>query len=96
MRERELKSLIDEFFQGREMMSETLQFPEWLSLDEEKLTVSGHSFGGMTALRLAQTDTRVKAVLTIDPWLYPVNKEVMDGSFKISVPHATVVSEYFP
>lgn len=44
--------------------------------------MSGHSFGGATALRVGNTDTRVKAVLTHDPWLYPITPDLDVEFFK--------------
>ena len=39
-------------------------------LDFDKLTVAGHSFGGMTALKVAENNQYVKAVLALDPWYF--------------------------
>ena len=38
--------------------------------------MSGHSLGGATALRVGNTDPRIKAVLTHDPWLYPITPDL--------------------
>ncbi|TNV79003.1 hypothetical protein FGO68_gene3562 [Halteria grandinella] len=97
-REQELIALIDEF-----SMKETseggilrrLQLPEWLQLDKEKLTVSGHSFGAKTALRAAFLDKRVKAALTIDPWMFVHHQDVLDGVFKVDIPHIAVNSQNY-
>ena len=32
--------------------------------------MTGHSFGGMTAMLVAQEDPRIKGVFTMDPWLW--------------------------
>jgi pimeloyl-ACP methyl ester carboxylesterase len=69
-----------------------LQLPEWAQFDLDKVTVSGHSFGGITSLRTAYEDKRVKAALTIDPWMFVHNEETMQGTFKIDVPHLAVIS----
>jgi predicted dienelactone hydrolase len=55
VRENELLTLIDEvcFAKSREILQEQLEFPEWLQLDNEKVVTAGHSFGGMTAIRVA-------------------------------------------
>lgn len=37
-----------------------------------KLIMSGHSFGGGTAIAVAEADSRVKCVLTHDPWMWPL------------------------
>lgn len=39
-------------------------------LDFDKLTVGGHSFGGITALKVSQNNKDVKAVLALDPWYF--------------------------
>ena len=46
-----------------------------------KLIVSGQSFGAATVLRVAKNDKRAKCVLTMDPWLMPVHKEINEGRF---------------
>ena len=43
-------------------------------MDLSKLIVGGHSFGGMTAIEVAQSEKRVKAVFSFDPWLWPRHK----------------------
>jgi len=40
----------------------------------DKLIVAGHSFGGAIAIKTGWEDTRVKCVLTMDPWLLPLKK----------------------
>ena len=44
--------------------------------------MSGHSLGGATALRAGNTDPRIKAVLTHDPWLYPITPDLDLEFFK--------------
>ena len=48
-----------------------------------KLIVSGHSFGGITALGATCEDNRVKAVVALDPWFFPHFKELNASKFKI-------------
>jgi len=38
-------------------------------VDTDKLIVSGHSMGGATAIKAGDSDSRIKAVLTHDPWM---------------------------
>ena len=48
------------------------------------LIVSGHSFGGMTALETAKLEPeRVKACLTMDPWLYCRHEAILEKNYKI-------------
>ena len=39
--------------------------------------MSGHSFGGVTALLAGTQDEKVKAVLTNDPWLKPIADKIL-------------------
>ena len=39
------------------------------------LYLMGHSFGGSTVLLASSLDTRVKAVLALDPWMLPLAKQ---------------------
>lgn len=53
MRVNEVRALIDELFneETREiLLRKKLGFPEGINLDMSKLVVTGHSFGGMTAI----------------------------------------------
>lgn len=49
-------------------------------LDLDKAVVVGHSFGGATALSAGINDKRIKAICTLDPWLYPMNKDCFSGT----------------
>jgi predicted dienelactone hydrolase len=74
IREEEVKALIDEI-SVKTFMKNILQF-EAVSLDLNKLIMAGHSMGGATALRIANSEPRAKCVLTHDPWLLPINREI--------------------
>ena len=52
-------------------MQRKLQFPEGVSLDLNKLTLSGHSLGGITVIGTAVRDARIKVCLPLDPWFFP-------------------------
>ena len=54
----------DNLLQGK------IGFPQGVTLALDKLVLAGHSFGGMTAIATARLDKRVKACLTLDPWLF--------------------------
>ena len=45
-------------------------------MDTGRLVVGGHSFGGLTALSVADRDPRVKAVFTFDPWVWAKNDDI--------------------
>ena len=54
-----------------------LEFVKKPELDLEKIIVGGHSFGGATALKTGWVDKRVNCVLTLDPWMLPIHKEIL-------------------
>lgn len=63
-----------------------------------KLIVSGHSFGGGTAIAVAEADPRVKALLTHDPWLYPLEYDIwgkFNGFSKRNVATQNIYSASF-
>jgi hypothetical protein len=49
----------------------------------QKLIVGGHSFGGLTAISVAEKDNRVKAVFTFDPWIWARNDDIENGKLKL-------------
>jgi pimeloyl-ACP methyl ester carboxylesterase len=59
-----------------------------------KLTICGHSLGGVGALDTARADPRVKLCAVLDPWLYALNKEIKSNQFKLNVPLFIGWSEY--
>jgi cephalosporin-C deacetylase-like acetyl esterase len=61
----------------------------------QKLTVSGHSFGGITATRAAFLDSKVKSCLTFDPWFFVHDKDVLNATMKLEQPFIMLNSEYF-
>ena len=74
--------LIDEIEQTDYL--QTLDFEKGADLDMSKLVVAGHSNGGSTAMAVAEADSRVKCLLTHDPWLYPLQFDIWGkfGGFK--------------
>ncbi|TNV72750.1 hypothetical protein FGO68_gene10341 [Halteria grandinella] len=96
IRENELRQLIQEvcFDDKREILKQT-SLSEWIQFDIDKITTFGHSFGGITALRAAYLDPRVKAVLALDPWMFLHLEDIDAGTFAISAPHVTINTENF-
>lgn len=72
-----------------------MNFPKEIKIDLDKIILSGHSFGGMTAISTSRLDTRVKACFTLDPWLYAYHKEINAGEFFLNIPLFTVSTEAF-
>lgn len=52
-------------------------------IDTSSIVLAGHSFGGITALSTGNLSEKVKAVIALDPWLFPYEKEIKEGSFKL-------------
>ena len=43
--------------------------------------MAGHSMGGVTALRVGNSDKRVNCILVNDPWLMPIKEEIKAKKF---------------
>lgn len=74
--------MIDDLHDNR-FLQKHLNFGKNADLSTDKLMVGGHSFGGMTALAVAEADPRVKLVFTFDPWLYARKDEILNKTFII-------------
>jgi hypothetical protein len=46
-----------------------------------KLTVSGHSFGGITAIEVAKKK-KVAAAIALDPWFWPYHEGILQPTAK--------------
>ena len=67
----DMLALVDQMHEEPNFLQKELGFPETVSLDLDKLAVSGHSFGGISAVLVASKEPRVKACLSMDPWFLP-------------------------
>ena len=94
IREKETLELINEMFTP-DFLQKALNFPKQVKLNLDKLIAGGHSFGGMTGIAAARSDDRIKAVVTLDPWLFAYHKEVLAGDFYIKQPLVAANSEFF-
>jgi dipeptidyl aminopeptidase/acylaminoacyl peptidase len=56
-----------------------LGFSQKIEIDVSRLIISGHSFGGITAINMAKEDSRIKLCATLDPWLFAHHKEIIEG-----------------
>lgn len=61
-------------------------FPSEVVLDLDKFSIGGHSFGGMTAIAVANKDPRVKATFGMDPWVWAVTEKIDAGIFEVKQP----------
>lgn len=66
-----------------------------MKLDLDKIVLGGHSFGGMTAIAASKLDNRIKACITLDPWLFVYHNEIMNGEFSLNIPYIAVSTEKF-
>lgn len=57
-----------------------------MTIESDKLILGGHSFGGVTAISVAEKDSRVKAVFSFDPWTWPRNDVILSDKFCLKVP----------
>ena len=65
-------------------------------IDTEKLIVAGRDYGAATAAAVAAIDSRVKAVLQIDPYSNETYySSIQDGSLTLEVPQMTSFSEEY-
>jgi len=65
-------------------------------MDIKELVVTGHSFGGITALITAsRLGSDCRACCVMDPWLYAYAEEFNEGKITLSCPVQVINSEYF-
>jgi len=61
----------------------------------DRFVIGGHSFGGMTAIAVSESDDRIKATIALDPWLWVVVDQIDNKEYKINKPQCYVLSEGF-
>lgn len=49
----------------------------------------------MTAIAVSKLDKRIKACLTLDPWLFAYHKEINDKDFYLDIPFFAICTEMF-
>ena len=92
IREKEVIQLIDDIYQT-DFLQKKLGFNEEIRLDMDKLIMCGHSMGGITSIATAAKDDRIKAVLTMDPWLWPYKESIQVLKPKKKMPFLHLLSE---
>ena len=60
-------------------------------IDKERIGAIGHSTGGGGVVSLAITDPRIKAVLGLDAWVEPIDKDILEQG--LHIPSAFLRSE---
>ena len=93
-RKEELTHLIDDIC-TEGMLQEMLDLDSEVHMDLNKLILGGHSFGGLTTIFTANTDTRVKCVFGFDAFLYPISEELDAGQINLSQPQMHIITEGF-
>jgi pimeloyl-ACP methyl ester carboxylesterase len=60
-------------------------------IDTDRIGIFGHSTGGGGAVKLALEDSRIKAVFGLDPWVEPIEENILSQG--MSVPSLFIRSE---
>jgi len=53
-----------------------------IEVDLDKIIVAGHSFGAITAIHSSLSEYRIAGVISLDPWFFPVHKQVEKRRYK--------------
>ena len=59
-----------------DFLQERFGFPPNVKVDNSKIVLAGHSFGGTTVILSCMNDERVSACLMTDPWMSPLEEHV--------------------
>lgn len=65
------------------------------SLDLSAPVMSGHSFGGVTAITTLARDNRFKIGVSLDPWMFPIKDEVTSVCASVTQPLICISTEAF-
>ncbi|KAG0725403.1 Platelet-activating factor acetylhydrolase [Chionoecetes opilio] len=65
------------------------------ALDLTHPVMSGHSFGGVTAITTLATDKRFKIGLSLDPWMFPIKDQVAEICGNVTQPLICISTEAF-
>jgi len=76
---KELSSITKDSNLYKQIFGEDVQ-GAWINMS--KFTVAGHSFGGLTAVEVADElrSENCHACLTLDPWLSPIGNKIKEPS----------------
>ena len=80
VREQEIILLLNEMSE-KGFEQNKLGFAKGVKIDVDDVVAAGHSLGGATALLVGESDTRIKAVVTLDPWLVPLMEMIEQKKF---------------
>ena len=83
IREDELIELMDQM-RSKTFLSKDVGFiTKQAALDFDKLVLWGQGFGGMAAISTAIQDDRVKAVVGLNPWMFPHQRTISDKKYGV-------------
>ena len=92
-------NLIDEIEQGSFLQQLGFDSATFPLIAFKKLVITGHSYGGATAVYVASSDTRVKACATLDMGTLPIYQKIDSGEIFLKHPalflNTEGVMEYF-
>ncbi|EAR90798.1 platelet-activating factor acetylhydrolase (macronuclear) [Tetrahymena thermophila SB210] len=64
---------------NKDMMAKL--FEQEVNLDTNNIVLMGHSFGGVTAVQAGMENKKFKAIIGLDPWLYPQKDSVLTKKY---------------
>lgn len=59
-------------------------FNKEVKIDGKSIVAAGHCQGGATCIALGRLDKRVSAVVSLDPWFFPIQSEIQKNKFKFN------------
>eukprot|EP00347_Sterkiella_histriomuscorum_P003478 403364144 len=95
IRENEALELIQEICENISQIKDKLGFNQDVQIATDHLSISGHSFGGITAVKAASLDKRIKTVIAYDPWFFPCQQEVLNNKIQLDCAVQIVMTEKF-
>eukprot|EP00347_Sterkiella_histriomuscorum_P022261 403331108 len=95
IRAQEAIALIDEICDSKKILNKLDFVNEKIKIDTNRIGIMGHSFGGATAIKASQLDSRIKATIAYDPWMYLLDKEVQAKQIKLNSNLISITAEGF-
>ena len=80
---KEISMLIDSVTKP-EFMKKIFNSEVTTEIDLDQIFMAGHSHGGMTSMVVGTQESRIKAVISLDPWFFPFSEEIKKDDFHYS------------
>lgn len=93
-RVKEIEAIVRQI-EKNDFFQKYLPFPSSLKLDTDKLVLAGHSFGGGSAIYATAADHRIKACVTLDPYVIPLGDKILQEKIHTKVPVLILDSKLF-